>query len=81
MYAIRSYYARQEMESDDAARIDAARQKVEQQLHKLAEALYKQQTAAGGGAAGTDGPAPEGGAGEDADVVDAEYTEEKREDQ
>jgi len=66
--------ARQELESDDAARIDAARQRVEQATHRVAELLYK---AEGAGAS----PAGEAGAGaapkRDDDVIDAEFTEEK----
>jgi molecular chaperone DnaK len=68
--------ARKDLESDDAARIDAARQRVEQAAHKIAELLYKAQ---GGAAAG-----PTEGGGEEAarsgggdDVIDAEFTEEK----
>jgi molecular chaperone DnaK len=70
--------ARTELESDDAAKLDAAKQKLEQELHKVAETLYKAQTA-DAGAAGAEAP-PAGEASDDADVVDAEYTEEKRED-
>jgi molecular chaperone DnaK len=67
--------AKKELESDDAVRLDAARVKLEQQLHRLAEALYKTQAAPGAGEEGTQASgAPERG---DGDVVDAEYTEEK----
>ncbi|MBW2270050.1 MAG: molecular chaperone DnaK [Deltaproteobacteria bacterium] len=72
--------ARKELESDDPARLDAARQKLEQELHKLAEVLYKAQTANEGTAPETADAAPGGDEPEDAEVVDAEYTEEKRED-
>jgi molecular chaperone DnaK len=68
--------AKKDLESDDVARLDAARQRVEQELHKLAEVLYKTEAPDGEGAAS----APDAGsAGPDADgdVVDAEYTEEK----
>jgi molecular chaperone DnaK len=68
--------AKKDLESGDVARLDAARQRVEQELHKLAEVLYKTEAPDGEGAA----PAPDAGsAGPDADgdVVDAEYTEEK----
>jgi molecular chaperone DnaK len=70
--------ARKELESDDPARLDAARQRVEQELHKVAEALYKAQ-AAEGAAPGAGQAGPDAGAtgGDDGDVVDAEYTEEK----
>ena len=70
--------ARKELESDDPAKLDAARQRVERELHQVAEALYKAQTAdaeAGAGAAGGAEAPP----ADDADVVDAEYTEEKGE--
>ena len=65
--------AKKDLESPDAAVLDAARQRVESELHKIAEVLYKSQ--------GADGAAPEGGpepaAADEGDVVDAEYTEEK----
>jgi molecular chaperone DnaK len=65
--------ARKELESEDAARLEAARQRVEQEMHKVAEILYKsQEEGAGAGAA----PAQEA-ASEGEDVIDAEYTEEK----
>jgi molecular chaperone DnaK len=68
--------AKKELESQDADKLESARQNLEQQLHRLAETLYKAQSAAGAGA-GAPGPeAPPPGA-DDADVVDAEYTEEK----
>jgi molecular chaperone DnaK len=69
--------AKQELESDDAARLDAAQQKLQQSLHKVAETLYKAQQ---GGADAAAGGAPAGEAGKASggdDVVDAEYTEEK----
>jgi molecular chaperone DnaK len=66
--------ARKDLESDDVARIDAARQRVEQEMHKVAELLYKSQTE-GQPAAGASGPAT-GGSDADDDVIDAEYTEE-----
>ncbi|HEX2485391.1 MAG TPA: molecular chaperone DnaK, partial [Myxococcota bacterium] len=72
--------ARKDLESDDPARIDAARQRVEQASHRLAELLYKAQGAGGEGGqgaqgGGTTGEGP-GGAKRD-DVIDAEFTEEK----
>ncbi len=68
--------AKRDLESDDAARFDAARQRVEQELHKVAELLYRSQ--AGQGGAGTAGAAAgEASQGDDGQVVDAEYTEEK----
>jgi len=57
--------------------MDAAQQRLEQALHKVAEALYKTQAEAGAGPeAGAPGAQPDSGAKDD-DVVDAEYTEEK----
>jgi molecular chaperone DnaK len=65
--------ARADLESDDAARIDAARQRVEQATHRVAELLYKAQ---GAGAPGAD-EAGGGDAQKRDDVIDAEFTEEK----
>jgi molecular chaperone DnaK len=67
--------ARGDLESDDAARMDAGRQRLEQEMHKVSEVLYKaagasagaESTEAGAGAAKKNGD----------DVIDAEYTEEK----
>jgi molecular chaperone DnaK len=63
-------------EGDDAAAIRAAMDKLTKASHKLAEELYRQQTATAGGAAADAAPGgdssgahPPGG-----DVVDAEYT-------
>jgi molecular chaperone DnaK len=69
--------AKKALESDDAGRMDAAQQRLEQALHKVAEALYKTQTEAGADPqAGAPGAQADSGAKDD-DVVDAEYTEEK----
>jgi molecular chaperone DnaK len=68
--------AKKDLESDDQARFDAGRQRVEQELHKLAEVLYKTEAAEGSGAASEPGADPAGSAADD-DVVDAEYTEER----
>jgi molecular chaperone DnaK len=70
--------ARKELDSQDAAKLQAAHQRVEAAMHKVAEALYKSQQADGSGGAppGAAG-APGGGGGGDGDVVDAEYSEEK----
>jgi len=65
--------AKADLESDDLARIDAAGQRVEQAMHKIAEVLYKTQPPESGGE--TTGEAPE--SGDEGDVIDAEYTEEK----
>jgi molecular chaperone DnaK len=70
--------AKKDLDSDDAARLDAARQRVEKEMHGIAEALYRAQTASGGaapGAAPGEGAAAGGKPGED--VIDAEYTEDK----
>ncbi len=69
--------AKKALEGDDAAGMDASQQRLEQALHKVAEALYKTQAGAGAGPqAGAPGAQPDSGAKDD-DVVDAEYTEEK----
>ena len=47
--------ARSSLESDDAAELDAARQRVEQAMHGVAEALYKAQSAGDGGCGGRAG--------------------------
>jgi molecular chaperone DnaK len=64
--------AKQDLASNDVARLDAARQRVEKEMHGVAEALYRAQAA---GAAPDD--AGEATAGKDEGVIDAEYTEEK----
>ena len=71
--------AKQVLEGDDVAAIDAARQRLESALHKVAEHLYKQQAEADAGAAADAEPAADGGESpsDDDDVIDAEYTEEK----
>ncbi len=71
--------AKQDLESGDPAKLDAARQRVEAALHKVAEKLYQNSDAPGGAAGGT-GPSASGGSegsGSDDDVIDAEFTEEK----
>jgi molecular chaperone DnaK len=69
--------AKKDLESDDPDRITAANQQLEAELHKLAETLYKAEAA---GEAASAEPASEGSseAGADEDVIDAEYTEEKK---
>ena len=69
--------AKKDLESDDMARLDAAKQRVEAELHKVAEALYKAQNpeAAPGATEGGEAVPPD----QDPDVVDAEYTEETKE--
>jgi molecular chaperone DnaK len=69
---------KKDLDSGDPAKLDAAHQRLEREMHKIAELLYKSQAA---GAAPGDAP---GAAGEEAggkkdhgDVVDVEYTEDK----
>jgi molecular chaperone DnaK len=64
--------AKKDLESDDVARLDAGRQRLEAALHKVAETLYKAGATGGGDAAES---AAETKAEDD--VIDAEYTEEK----
>ncbi len=66
--------ARKDLDSGDVAKLDAAHQRVERALHKVAETLYKAEAPAGA-APGASGPSA--AAGSDGDVVDAEYSEEK----
>jgi molecular chaperone DnaK len=68
--------AKADLESDDLARMDAANQRVEQAMHKIAEVLYKSAEGAAG-AEGPQGAAEAAPGGEEGDVIDAEYTEEK----
>jgi molecular chaperone DnaK len=67
--------AKADLESDDAARMDAGRQRLEQEMHKVSELLYKASAEQPQGAASgaQDAGAKPGGD----DVIDAEYTEEK----
>ncbi len=67
--------ARADLESGDTGKLDAAKQRVEQAMHKVAEVLYKAQGAETAGAAPGAGPEPPKKGGDD--VIDAEYTEEK----
>jgi molecular chaperone DnaK len=74
--------AKKELDSGDGAKLDAAHQRLEREMHKVAELLYKSQ--AGGPAGGPGGEAPAGGDSaapggrkDDGDVVDVEYTEDK----
>jgi molecular chaperone DnaK len=69
--------AKKDLESGELARIDAAHQRLEQSLHKVAETLYKAQGGGGEPGAAPGAAAPEAEGGGDDDVVDAEYTEEK----
>ncbi len=69
---------KKELDSGDASKLDAAHQRLEREMHKVAELLYKSQAggAAPGGAPGGAGAAT-GGGKDDGDVVDVEYTEDK----
>ncbi|MCH7599371.1 MAG: Hsp70 family protein, partial [Myxococcales bacterium] len=67
--------AKTDLESGDSDKIDAAYQRVEAELHKVAEKLYKAQAegaAETGDASDAAAPPPP-----DDDVIDAEFTEEK----
>jgi len=66
--------AKRDLDSGDVAKLDAARQRLETSLHKMAEALYKAQ---GAGAAASGEPASGAAGDKGDDVIDAEYTEEK----
>jgi len=72
--------AKADLESGDAAKLDAARQRVEAELHKIAEKLYKSESAGpeGGTPADTSasGADSKAGTGADDDVIDAEFTQE-----
>ena len=64
--------AKQDLESDDGARLDAGLQRLQTELHKVAEILYKAEAAqADAGEPGSDA----GSSLADDDVIDAEYTE------
>ena len=67
--------AKADLESGDDTRLEAARQKVEGELHRMAEKLYKAQAEDGGAA--DSAPGAEAAPAPDDDVIDAEYTEEK----
>ncbi len=70
--------AKADLESGDVAKLDAARQRVETELHKVAEKLYKSEAAGAdaGPSAGAGGEAGSTGGGGDDDVIDAEFTQE-----
>jgi molecular chaperone DnaK len=67
---------KKELDSGDAAKLDAARQRLEREMHKIAELLYKSQ-AAGAAPGDADADAGAGAKKDDGDVVDVEYTEDK----
>jgi molecular chaperone DnaK len=68
--------AKRALEGEDSQAMDAARERLEQASHKLAEAMYRAQTAQGAGAGGgaQAGGAPGGGEQGD-EVIDAEYVD------
>ncbi len=68
--------AKADLESGDAAKLDAARQRVEAELHKIAEKLYKSEAAAGSAGAGDSSPEGASADAADDDVIDAEFTQE-----
>ena len=72
--------AKEDLASDEPAKIDSALQRVESEMHRLAEKLYKSEGAPPTGA--DPGPGSMGGEQNakpaDEDVIDAEYTEEKK---
>ncbi|MEE8165721.1 MAG: Hsp70 family protein, partial [Myxococcota bacterium] len=68
--------AKTDLESGDEVKIDAARQRVEAEMHKIAEKLYKSEAAAGPAAAGDPSPDGASGVAADDDVIDAEFTQE-----
>ena len=67
--------AKADLESQDVAKLDAAHQRVETALHKVAEKLYKTTGGADAGGARPTGEASEADSGDD--VIDAEFTQEK----
>jgi molecular chaperone DnaK len=72
--------AKKALEGTDAAAMNSAREKLTAASHKLAEAMYKAQPPADGGAgAGPQAGAPSNGAGQhekkDEGVIDAEYVD------
>ena len=71
---------KKDLDSGDVAKLDAAHQRLEREMHKVAELLYKSQAggaAPGGAPGGADAGAAPGGGKNDGDVVDVEYTEDK----
>ena len=68
--------AKADLDSGDSAKLDAARQRVEAEMHKVAEKLYKTEAAAGDAAGASSSAGSGGEAGADDDVIDAEFTQE-----
>ncbi len=69
--------AKQDLESGEKERMDGARSRIEQAMHKVAEKLYQAGAAEAAEAGGTDQPGEAGSGGGDDDVIDAEFSEEK----
>ena len=70
--------AKKDLESPSVETLENVRHHLEQQLHRVAETLYKTQGGAEAGASGaSEGATSSPPGGGDGDVVDAEYTEEK----
>ena len=73
--------AKVDLESGDAAKLEAAKKSVEGALHSVAEALYKAEAASADGEAPGGDEAPGADAsdksGDGDDVIDAEYSEDK----
>jgi molecular chaperone DnaK len=65
--------AKQDLESDELARMDAANQRIESELHKIAEALYKTEAAEAEAHPAGDTAQTQ----DEEEVIDAEYTEER----
>ena len=68
--------AKADLESGDAAKLDAAHQRVEAELHKIAEKLYKAESAGTEPGAEPSGAPGESARSDDDDVIDAEFTQE-----
>jgi molecular chaperone DnaK len=68
--------AKADLDSGDLAKLDAAHQRVEAELHKIAEKLYKTEAAGPAGGASDQGESGESTNHVDDDVIDAEFTQE-----
>jgi molecular chaperone DnaK len=68
--------AKADLDSGDLAKLDAAHQRVEAELHKIAEKLYKTEAAGAAGGASDQGESGESTDHVDDDVIDAEFTQE-----
>ncbi len=67
--------AKADLESGDAGKLDAARQRVEAEMHKLAEKLYKSESSGAEAGMPPNQGAPGAASSGDDDVIDAEFTE------